>query len=107
MGTQGIVSVCEHDEVVMKVIAGTDGYNAPNVAKRLQQEWPVSAERAYDIAVEEVFGTAHDLVVLTLGQAVFQGEEDLDPRYQATFGDPNFNPRWELGIADHVEVIDI
>ena len=107
MATQGIVSVREHEKVVMKVVAGTDGYNAPKVAARLKQEWPVSPERAYDIAVEEVFGTTHDLVVLTLGKAVFKGDEELDPRYAATFSNPNFNPRWEQGIADHVEIVDL
>lgn len=107
MATQGIVSVRERDEVVMKVVAGSDGYNAPQVAARLQQEWPIDAERAYDIAVEEVFGTTHNLVVLTLGKAVFKGDEELDPRYAATFSDPNFNPRWEQGIADYVEIVDV
>lgn len=107
MATQGIVSVREHGEVVMKVVAGSEGYNAKKFASRLQQEWPVSAERAYDIAIEEVFGATHDRVVLTLGQTVFEGDEDLDPRYQNTFSNPQFNPRWEQGTADHVEIVDV
>lgn len=106
MATQGIVSVREHGEVVMKVVAGTDGYNAQKVATRLQREWPVSPETAYDIAVQEVFGTVHDLVVLTLGKALFKGDEEIHPRYHETFSDPQFNPRWEQGIADYVEVVD-
>lgn len=107
MATQGIVSVRERDEVVMKIVAGTDGYNAPKVATRLKQEWPVSPEAAYDLAIQEVFGTVHDLVVLTLRETLFKGDDDLNPRYQETFSDPEFNPRWEQGIADHVEIIDV
>lgn len=107
MATQGIVSVREHNEVVMKIVAGTDGYNALKVAKRLRKEWPVNPEQAYEIAVQEVFGKVHDLVVLTLGAALYKGDDELDPRYQATFADPNFNPRWEQGTADHVEIVDL
>ena len=107
MATQGIVSVREHDEVIMKVVAGSDGYNASKVATKLRGEWPVSAERAYDIAIQEVFGSVHDLVVQTIGEDLYKGDDELNPRYRTTFADPNFNPRWEHGTADHVEIVDL
>jgi hypothetical protein len=107
MATQGIVSVREHGEVVMKVVAGCDGYNAPIVAELLEEEWPVTPERAYEIAFREGLGDTRSLVVLTLGQTVYNGDEDIDPRYHETFADPNFNPRWENGTADFTEVIDV
>lgn len=107
MATQGIVSVREDKEVVMKVVAGINGYNAPKVAKELKSRWPVTPQEAYDIAISNNFGVIEDLVVVTLGENFFKEDEDLDPRYQETFKNPNFNPRWERGTAAYVEIVDV
>ncbi len=107
MATQGIVSVREDGEVVMKIVTGADGYNADKVAAVLKESWPVNSDKAYDIATENFPGSVESLVVLTRGKTLFKGDGELDPRYEETFSDPEFNPRWKHGTADHVEIVDV
>jgi len=107
MATQGLVSVREEGRVVMKLVAGIDGYNASIVAEDIRTQWPLDAQDAYDIAIQRNFGTVRDLVVVTLGETVFKGDDDVGRLYLNTFQDPEFNPRWESGRVDHCEVVDV
>ena len=124
MATQGIVSIVDKDKVLMKVVAGCDGYHAKHLANRLVEEWPVEGGGpidpivAYDLAEEEGFGCGVCRFVITersiLGfndtHEVHNVEEDEDggfESYRGTFQKPRFNPRWEYGTADYVFVLDI
>lgn len=107
MGTQGLVTVMDGTEVVMKIIAGSDGYNAGKLAAAIKHVWPLSAEAAYRLARDFAFGERNCLVVLTYNEAIFKGDEDLEPIYRDTFKNPKFNPRWKHGTADCVEVVNI
>ncbi len=110
MATQWLVTVRVDDEVEMKIVAWSNWYNAENVATRIKESWPVSAQEAYDIAIEEHLGWISTLVVTTLEKTIYENEEgDLDghPLYKKTFADPNFNPRWEHWTSDYTEIIDI
>lgn len=111
MATQGIVSVIgkghspECPKVLMKIVAGCEGYNAEKLAAALKEKWPVTAEEAYRLARKTPFGSGDCLVVLTPDGELFFGSADLSPSYRDTFNQPEWNPRWNLGTADNVEVI--
>lgn len=107
MATQGLVTVLSDGRVVMKVVAGCNGYNAEKLAERLRNSWPVNIDQAYKTAEEVGFGAPDCRVVLTEDRERYDGKDDLDPRYRATFPRPEFNPRWEHGTADHVIVINV
>jgi len=91
----------------MKVIAGCNGYKAQDVADRLKDSWPVGVDKDYELAREVGFGCKGCLVVITATEERFDGDEDLFPRYRDTFDQPEFNPRWEHGTADHIVIIDV
>ncbi len=109
MATQGLITVKSGWKVLMKIVAGCDGDNAQKVADQLQKNWPVSVEDAYKIALEAGFGDVRCLVVITDSELKFEGEDDgeFSVRYRNTFQRPEFNPRWDLGTADHVVVVDV
>jgi len=109
MATQGLVTVRSKSDgkVLMKIVAGCDGYNAQRVANILRASWPVSVGQAYTMAREIGFGSNEDLVVITATEVRFDGDYDLGPLYRSTFEQPEFNPRWEHGTADNVVVIDV
>ena len=111
MATQGLVTVKSGDKVLMKVVAGCDGNNAQKLADKLKDTWPVDAFKAYQLAQEVGFGDEDCLVAITISEAVSGGDkvgdEELGPLYRTTFQQPEFNPRWENGTADHVIVINV
>jgi len=118
MATQGIVSIVDGDKVLLKVVAGCDGYNAKTLARRLFEMWPISPTAAYGLAEEVGFGCDHCRFVITeysiLGlndtHQVRNVEEDKDEDfslYRETFQKPRFNPRWPSGTADYIEVVYI
>ena len=107
MATQGLVTVKEQGKVVMKVIAGCDGYYAKNLADALRTNWPVDADEAYHIANDLKFGCSECLVVLTQDNSRFDGNGELGDLYRETFSKPRFNPRWKCGIADYTKVVNM
>lgn len=107
MATQGLVTVKSHDTVVMKIVAGINGYNAQEVADKIKKSWPLSTEAAYEIAKMIGFGSTECLVVMSASEIKYDGGEEIDPRYRKTFNQPEFNPRWERGTADYVVIIDV
>lgn len=109
MATQGLVTVTKGGQVLMKFIAGSDGDAAVDLAAAIR-EWrepPSPLSNAYDIALAHGFGTKESLVVMNREDVEFRGDEDLDKRYRETFDQPRFNPRWDVGTADYVEVVEL
>lgn len=122
MATQGIVSVISRKKVLMKVVAGCDGYNANLLAKKLLEQWPVEPEKAYELAKEVRFGCDACRFVITKDKILglnevnhelenFEGDEDFDTSghnlYREKFKDPMFNPRWKYGTASHFQIVDV
>lgn len=105
--TQGLISVLSGDHVVMKIIVGCNGYNIKKVVEQIKKEWPINLEKAYEIALSNEFGSKDDLVVMDDNREVFNGDGDLDLRYRETFTNSDFNPRWENGISDNLEIIEV
>ncbi len=106
--TQGLVSfVTQKGDVLMKIVAGSNGMKAQSVADIIKDEWPVTPERAKEISEEEHFGSEDDLVIMTDSQILAEDPASLGSLYAETFENPNFNPRWEKGILDHVVVVTV
>lgn len=109
MATQGIVSVVVNGAVVCKAVAGCDGMEAPYLASLIAQERLTDPKEIHDLA--ECIGFGCDRCRVVQGPEGFAfgidiGDEDFE-RYRRTFGDPRFNPRWEHGTADYVEVVEL
>lgn len=107
MATQGIVSVIVNGEVAVKAIAGSDGYNASILAEEIQRNHITSPEEIFNLAQEIGFGDQESLVVQSPDKNLYEGDADLAGLYldRSKFADPEFNPRWERGTADHIEVV--
>lgn len=117
MATQGLISVVDGDEVLMKIVAGCDGYNAWKLAKRI---WGMGFSLLPDVdtvmkwAWECDFGCPLCLVVQTRHSDTYPKERvalpssDTRTRYAQHFSEPRFNPRREDGTPPaHTIVLDI
>lgn len=107
MATQGVVSIVSEGKVVMKVVAGCDGMKARDTADQLLVAWPVNPEQAYETAINAGLGCNNCLTVVTESDILFKGDEVPSPLYRETLNNPEFNPRWERGTADHTIVIEV
>lgn len=107
MATQGLVTVQKSGRVIMKVVAGCNGYQAQRLARRMRRAWPLSVDEVHDMALRAQFGEPGCLVVITRNAARFEGGDRLNRRYRATFTKPRFNPRWRHGTADHIAIVNV
>ena len=107
MATQGLVSVTQGGETIIKIVAGCDGYNASELANKIKAMKQVAVQSAYNTAKKVGFGCDDCLVVVGEDTILYKGEGKLHARYRKTFSDPMFNPRWEHGTADHTEIVEI
>jgi hypothetical protein len=106
--TQGLVSICVAGKVVLKFVAGNDGYNAEKVGARIKSSGlPRSLEDAHRLAIDEGFGCDDCLVVLDAEQSFFKGDDELSYLYRSTFSEPGFNPRWSRGTCEYLCVVDM
>ncbi len=123
MATQGIVSILVDGEVAMKIVTGSDGYNARLVAGAIRALGRVpSKEEALEMATYFKFGVYRrtsdfacpalavhcpSLVIQTPDRDFYPAEPDLalSGLYREKFSDPLFNPRWERGTAPYCEVV--
>lgn len=116
MATQGIVSILDIDgkNMLFKVIAGSDGYNASKLAEWVKaQKGVLTIESVYQAAIKVGFGAKESLVVQdSAGSLCFDGDggpEELGELYRDNkkFRDPRFNPRWANGTAAYTEVVTL
>lgn len=100
MATQGLVTVMKDGKVICKIVAGDNGYFAPQLAESIRQSWPLLAGEIYNVARRVGFGCERCLVVMSETKVVRRFDEQLHRRYRRTFDQPAFNPRWEHGTVD-------
>ncbi len=106
MATQGLVTIQEGGEVVMKIVAGSNGEHANSLASAIRELGRIpELLEAYDLAQEAGFGSEEDLVVVGRNGVFHQTDEELSPSYQRTLHQPRFNPRWSSGTADFVRIV--
>ena len=111
MATQGLVTVVSNKKVLMKIVTGSDGYNAKSFSEKLLEAWPLPIEKVYQLALKNSFGSEVNLVVIDkekiYAEGEFKNESDVDELYRQTFDNPNFNPRWKDGVADYISIISV
>lgn len=107
MATQGTIAVIKNGQVVMKIVAGCDGYNAKATAETVGKSWPLNPRQAMAIAGEKGFGCPSCLVVITDTDLHTDSEDEPNELYRKTFKDPHFNPRWKYGTADYTEIAEV
>lgn len=106
MATQGLLSIIDSEgNVQIKVVTGSDGYNIPKLKVWCEENPGFNAHDLWHKA-KNLFGN-ESLIVQTSQSDCFAdspfSKPDLDENclYFKEFHNPNFNPRWELGIADY------
>jgi hypothetical protein len=108
MATQGLVTVVQNGHVQMKIIAGCEGYRSELVADIIRADGKVpSIDLAFDTAMRLGFGCRDCLVVMTSREEKCLSNDPLDGRFRQTFDQPRFNPRWEHGSADFIEIVNL
>jgi len=115
MATQGLISITNKGKVLYKIVAGCNGSKIEALVKCVKNVSQIAAEKInakylYHIALDYKFGCKDCLVVFNEEELETDNKECFHgafPLYLKTFNDPNFNPRWEQGIADYVEVVDL
>lgn len=108
MATQGLVTVTVNGEVTGKVIVGCDGYNADDLVGKIEGLGSTpTIDDLLSFARGVGFGCKDCLVVMDRNSAFIYSGEELDERYRRTFNDAKFNPRWELGTADYIRVVEL
>lgn len=107
MGTQGLVTVKDGRKVVMKLVCGHDGMTAPQLAKAIKEKWPLTAEQAYELAIECGFGCRDCLTVITETRICYESDDVISEQYRKTFKKPRFNPRCKSGIIDNYVSVNI
>jgi hypothetical protein len=120
--TQGIVSLIVNGGIRYKIIAAHDGDNAKNFAAGIREHITKtgkipSTQTLFDIVDRCTFGARETTVILEMDPSEsiapvihsldYDFTEETRKRYLDTAYDPQFNPRWEIGLADHVEVVDV
>lgn len=107
MATQGVVSLVRDGEVAMKFVAGCNGQNAKLLALSVRTDGVGNLDSALRLGLACGFGCPECLVVVGKdGHVTHALGDPVSPLFRQTFADPNFNPRWELGSADYVEVVE-
>jgi len=109
MATQGIISIVKGDKVILKCVAGCDGYNAHDAAIAIKKANKYDLKTIYDICLRNNFGCYHGCLIVQSENdfMTFDKEDPLPELYIEKFNDPNFNPRWERGTASYTEIINI
>lgn len=117
MRSQGVLSVVQNGEVVLKALAGTNGFNIDKLKARIPHLNVKSPLQVYQASLEVGFGSENNLVVMaTPCQQTVYGSDTIQTeifdyevfkRYWDTFQNPEWNPRETTGTAEHITVIEV
>lgn len=117
MRTQGVLSVVLNDEVILKAIAGSSGFNIDKLKERIPHINVKSPLQVYQAALEVGFGAEDNLVVMATPckQTVYGHETihtelndyEVIKQYWTTFRKPEWNPRDVKGFAEHTTVVEV
>lgn len=117
MRSQGVLSVVQNGEVILKAIAGTSAFNIDKLKERIPHLNVKSPLQVYQAALEVGFGAEENLVVMaTPCEQTIYGHETIHTdlydyqvlkQYWKTFQKPEWNPREVTGSADHTTVVEV
>ena len=111
MGTMGLVTVRDTEKVLMKIVVGTDGMRVKQMAKMIRTfirkngRHPIIRE-AVDMAKAVHFGSENDRIVITADSHYSECGQP-GQLYRDTFDQPKFNPRWDIGITEFYQEVNI
>jgi len=97
--TQGLITITRNGQTALKAVCGCNGNRAEALAALIRARRLSSIEEIYDAALSVEFGCSACLVVFTKDDANFGGKQ-IPKRYFITFGQPDCNPRWDIGKYD-------
>lgn len=111
MATQGLLTITNNKRTKCKVVTGSDGYNIPELAEWVRNNPSHSQEELW-VKAKTLFGIDSLVLQTSNDKAIYEGDFDApkcneECLYYKKFEQPKFNPRWEYGSADYVEVVDI
>lgn len=113
MATQGLLTLVRDNKVLAKVVAGCDGDLVVELAYKVRTTSCTTARELFKAAKELRLGGSSSLVVIAKENGAFVIEDNADmgkkdaERYMDTFDKPRWNPRWDYGTADYVEVVEV
>ena len=108
MATQGIISIIKDGKTIFKCVAGCNGMTAEKTSEALKKIINPTIDQVYKICLDNDFGCSDCTVVQSENDFIQRDMEDgLPELYIKKFNEPEFNPRWECGIASHVEIIKL
>jgi len=106
MATQGVLSVVRNGKVVAKLVTGSDGYQLPKLADIIRKNGISDVATIFASAVVLGVGSMGSLFVMGENNIITNSDEEVPDAYRQTFSDPRWNPRWKLGTAEYVEVVE-
>lgn len=111
--TQGMITIISRatKQVLTKIVVGDNGMLINNVIKDIKAKKvePNNLQKFYELAKQNRFGCKDCLVIMDKNHEMFLGEdgdEELDERYRNTFNKPKFNPRWDCGEVEYLEMLE-
>jgi hypothetical protein len=107
MATQGLVSIVRDGKVQFKAIAGCNGMQSPTLAAAIRESPPETIDELALLCCGASFGCCDCTVIQGEAGVITSAKDELGPLYAEKFSDPRFNPRWYLGTADYVEVVEL
>lgn len=115
MATQGLLSITDKGQVTAKIITGSNGQCIPDLKLWLLENRNAGNKEIFEIA-KELFGVSSLILQSSptnsmADESIFDDANEViskpESLYQSKFNDPIFNPRWDFGIADYTEVLEI
>lgn len=111
MSTQATIAITRKGAVIIKVVVGCNGYNAPELVKLFKKEKLDDPKRVLFLSRMWEFGCDDCRVVQTGPDTHLPKEVEIPEAvaalYRDKFSDPLFNPRWEHGTASFSEVVTL
>ena len=108
MASNGILSITQHGEVLLKIITGNNGDLIPLLKAWIETHTGASVADIYRKCL--AFFGADKLVIQYSQDGAYFNDAlmgKLSIYYKQEFYNPTFNPQCDSGKADYVEVIEI
>jgi hypothetical protein len=107
MSTQAVLSVLKDDIVQYKVIAGAQGMSIPYMKKFAMENPDATLEEVHEKA-KELFGEDSTVTQGSPDTLLYMDEIDsARGLFKSKFYNAEFNPRWEQGTADCMDVLNL
>ena len=112
MSTNGMISLVKGGKVIIKIIAGCDGYNAEKTAIEIMKYLQIDGDEIYlsdlfEICKLKKFGCDDCLTIMNESKSLSRAQSVEPKEYRETFEDPQFNPRNKNGSVEYLFIIPV